>query len=124
MKLTIVEGPGPGYAAGLPGEALIESDADCVDVIGFCLGAGVSSLLVYPENLPSGFFDLKSGQAGALLQKFRTYHVRVAAVTGPLAPGSRFAQMAAEENRGPYFRFFEDGEAAAAWLEEGKSEGQ
>jgi len=26
--------------------------------------------------------------------------------------------MAAEENRGPYFRFFEDREAAEAWLEE------
>ena len=124
MELTIIEGRGAGYAAGQPGEPLIESDADCADVIGFCFGAGVSSLLLYPENLPSGFFELKSGQAGALLQKCRTYHVRVAAVTGPLSPGSRFVQMAAEENRGPYFRFFEDREAAEAWLAEGTSEGQ
>jgi hypothetical protein len=118
MNITIVEGRGAGYAAGIPGEALMESEADCVDVIGFCLGSGVSSILIYTENLPSGFFDLKTGQAGALLQKFRTYRVRVAAVVGPLTPGSRFAEMAAEENKGPHFRFFEDREAAEAWLEE------
>jgi len=118
MNLTIVQRPGAGYAAGPPGEALIESDSDCVDVIGLCLGSGVSSVLLYPENFPSGFFDLKTGEAGAILQKFRTYHVRVAVVMGSLPLGNRFAQMAAEENRGPHFRFFEDREAAEAWLGE------
>jgi hypothetical protein len=123
MNITVIESKGAGYAAGQPGEPLIQNDTDCTDVIGFCLSSGVSSLLVYPENLPGGFFELKTGEAGALLQKFRTYRIRVAAVVGPLDPGSRFAQMAAEENRGSHSRFFEDQESAMAWLEEAPGAG-
>ena len=71
----------------------------------------------YPENLPARFFDLSSGEAGQILQRLRTYHVRIALVRSPaLQLSSRFAELLEEEQRGPYFRLFDARAEAQEWL--------
>ena len=79
---------------------------------------------LYAENLPHKFFDLSSGDAGVILQKLRTYHVRLAVVAPKerVVPTSRFSEMAAEERRSGQFALFETREAAAAWLATGEHE--
>lgn len=64
------------------------------------------------------FLDLSSGEAGIVLQKFRTYGVRVALVCphGSVRFSSRFPELMAEENRLPCFRSFGSVEAAREWL--------
>lgn len=117
MDLNLIERDGQQYAAGTAGEKLIRNQVDIVEVIGLCFGYGVSRLLLYAENLPGRFFDLRSGEAGELLQKFRNYHIRLAAVVSREDIGqSTFAAMVGEENRGNDFRVFADRNAAEAWL--------
>ena len=105
-----VEGPAEGK--------LLRKVEDANLVLEACFSAGIGSALLYLPNLTSRFLDLSSGEAGAILQKFRTYGIRVALVCPPGSTpfSSRFGELMAEENRLPYFRFFESVEAAREWL--------
>ena len=78
------------------------ADADDVGrLIEDCVSAGSRTALLYAENLPGKFFDLSSGQAGTILQKLRTYRVRLAVVAPKerVIPSLRFHEMAREERR-------------------------
>ena len=53
------------------------------------------------------------GEAGAILQKFRTYGIRVAVVRSPaMRLSRRFSEVIADESRGPYFRLFGEQDSA------------
>ena len=107
---AIIEGP--------PGAPLLQSPEEVVDLIGACYEHKARSILLYAENLTDRFFDLSSGEAGAILQKLRNYHVRLAIVipAGGMPQSGRFREMVAEESRGDEFRVFEDRASAEAWL--------
>src|SRR6188768_3672445 len=82
MKLLERE-PGVRYIA----------DADEVGrLIEDCISAGSRAALLHADNLPRKFFDLSSGQAGAILQRLRTYRVRLAVVAPKerVVPSPRF----------------------------------
>lgn len=118
MELTAVEEGGVAAVEGQP-RAPFMADAGDVDlVLEACFSAGPRAALLYAENLPAAFFDLSSGQAGAILQKLRMYGVCLAVVAPPgsYQPSSRFGEMVAEESRGPHFGLFETREAAREWL--------
>lgn len=89
-----------------------------MDIIGICFENRARSVLLYAENLTERFFDLSSGEAGAILQKFRNYRIRVAVVVSPggSPQSDRFREMVAEERQGDDFRIFDDRDAAEAWL--------
>lgn len=90
-----------------------------MDIIGTCFEHEVRSILLYAENLTEGFFDLSTGEAGAILQKFRNYHIKVAVVIPQdrLQRSSKYFQdMAREESRGNDFRVFDDRASAEVWL--------
>lgn len=117
MDLKIIDKDGQQYAEGTAGEPLMRTAADTVDVIGLCFGYDVSRLLLHADNLPERFVDLRSGEAGEILQKFRNYQIKVAAVLSRDIVGEgAFAAMVGEENRGSDFRVFEGRAAAEAWL--------
>jgi hypothetical protein len=107
---TIVEGP--------PGVHLLRSPDDIVDLIGACFEQGTSTMLLYADNLTAGFFDLSSGEAGAILQKLRNYHIRLAVVapSEEVPQSTMFRQMAREESKAGDFRIFEDRPSAQEWL--------
>jgi hypothetical protein len=118
MDLRIVENRGKRYAEAAAGHKLMQSVEDSTDLIGFCLENHVDRLMLYAENLSDRFFDLSSGEAGMLVQKFRNYRLRVAVVWSPdkVKHSRRFGEMAAEENQGAYFRMLEDRQTAEVWL--------
>ncbi len=102
---------------GEPGVRLVGSEQDALELIGFCLGNDIDRLLLRTDNLDPAFFDLSSGLAGMVLQKFRTYRLRVVLlVPAEIAGHGRFAEMAREENRSPDLRVYADEEEALAWL--------
>ena len=73
--------------------------------------------MLYSENLPDRFFDLSSGEAGAILQKFRNYNIRLAIVcSSSVRLSQRFGEMVAEERRGRNFGLFETKDSARQWL--------
>ena len=63
----------------------IRSFADISDAIAACLGA--EGLILTENDLAPEFFDLRSGLAGELFQKFVNYRLRLAVVLqDPEAP--------------------------------------
>jgi hypothetical protein len=121
MELMSIDESGVTVVEGQPGLPLLSSADDAVRVLEACFSADVRAALLYAENLPAEFFDLSSGQAGAILQKFRTYGVRLAVVSlpGRSQPSTRFGEMVAEESRRHDFGLFGTRDAARAWLAEG-----
>jgi hypothetical protein len=93
----------------------IRSVKDITDAIGACFGA--EGILLREEDLAPEFFDLRSGLAGELFQKFVNYRLRVAIVLPtPEAHGERFRELAYEHRSHDMVRFFRSGEEAEAWL--------
>jgi hypothetical protein len=117
-ELTVAEEGGIRFVEGQPGRPFMRSVNDASLVLEACFSGRVHSALLYAQNLTEGFFDLSSGEAGAILQKLRDYRIRLAIVHTADGPrlSSRFGEMAEEESRGNYFRLFESAEAARDWL--------
>ena len=117
MDAELVEKDGGRYVAATAGVRLLDSAKNAVDLVGLCGGYQANKLLLYSDNLPEGFFDLSTGEAGEILQKLRNYRVKLALV---LLPGTRrtarFEEMAAEENRGREFHVFDGRDEAEQWL--------
>jgi hypothetical protein len=71
---------------GVPIGELVASDEplrgtqDVLDLIGTFYPEHLAALILHEENLAPEFFQLRSGLAGEVLQKFVTYQVKVAIV--------------------------------------------
>lgn len=118
MELSVVEEDGVRVVEGAPDQRFMLRAADATLVIEACFSNDVRLALLYARNLTDAFFDLSSGDAGAVLQKLRNYGVRLALVCPPGAVqfSSRFGEMVAEEQRGDHFRVFATRQAAREWL--------
>lgn len=117
MELAIRKVDDQRFGEGPAGHPLLTCVDDVSKVIEVCLTHALDRVLLYPENLPAAFFDLSSGEAGAILQKLRNYHIRLAVVHAPdLTMSHRFGGMVRDEQRGPYFRLFGDRATAQRWL--------
>ena len=93
----------------------IRSFADISNALGECLGSG--GLILTESDLALEFFDLRSGLAGELFQKFINYKVRTAIVLpNPKAHGERFAELAFEHASHDTIRFVGSQNDARAWL--------
>lgn len=81
----------------------IGSEADATDLVGQALGAHVEMVAIPVARLAPEFFTLASGVAGAVVQKFVTYRLRLAvvgAISARLAESSALRDYVAETNRG------------------------
>ena len=117
-QLSLVEETGVRFVEGTPdGRVMIRVD-DASRVIEACFSHRARLALLYASNLTERFFDLSSGEAGAILQKLRNYGVRLAVVCPPgsVQFSSRFGEMLAEEHLRRDFRVFETRSAAREWL--------
>jgi|SRR4029453_11866348 Domain of unknown function (DUF4180) len=93
----------------------IKSANDVVDVVGASLGR---RLVLEENDLGPAFFDLRSGLAGELIQKFVNYHIRVAIIVpSPEIHGERFSELAYEHATHPTVRFVRSADEAMAWLD-------
>ncbi len=59
---------------------VINTIQDGLDLVGNLYFQGFDSILIYENNIAPAFFDLKTGIAGEILQKFSNYRVRLAIV--------------------------------------------
>jgi hypothetical protein len=118
LELTSVETPGLRCLERPSDRQLLHSIRDAERLVEACLSAGVDCALLYAANLTYGFFDLSSGEAGAILQKLRNYRIRMAVVCLPWTAqlSSRFGELLAEEERLNQFQLFGSREAALEWL--------
>ncbi|RPJ52836.1 MAG: DUF4180 domain-containing protein [Acidobacteria bacterium] len=88
---------------------------DISNALGACLGA--KGLILTEKDVAPEFFDLRSGLAGELFQKFSNYRLRVAIVLPDAdAYGPRFGELAYEHTTHNMIRFLRSKEEAEAWL--------
>ena len=94
----------------------IRSLSDISGVLQTCLGS--QGLILTENDLAREFFDLHSGLAGELFQKFINYRLRVAIVLpDPEAYGERFSELAYEHKSHSMIRFVRSKDEAKAWLQ-------
>src|SRR5262245_8487299 len=58
----------------------IKTAQDALELIANCGYQGAQKIIVHEQNLSPQFFDLKSGLAGDILQKFSNYNASLAVV--------------------------------------------
>ena len=61
-------------------KCLINEVQDALDIMAECSYNDSRNIILHEKHLTPGFFDLKTGIAGEILQKFSTYDVRLAIV--------------------------------------------
>ena len=127
-RFTLAHEAGARFLESAPDRQLLRTADDVTFAIEACLSQGVDGVLLHATNLSDRFFDLSSGEAGAILQKLRNYGIRLAVLCSPsgVSVSSRFGEMVAEQRHAGYFRLFESREAARDWLRPGRgaSEGR
>jgi len=93
----------------------ILSVADIADALSAAIDAG--GLVLDESQLGPDFFDLRTGLAGEVFQKFTNYRARLAiVVANESAYGSRFGELIYEHRSHKQVRFFASGQLARQWL--------
>lgn len=79
---------------------VIRNAQDALDLMVNCGYQGARKIIIHGKNLIPDFFDLKTGIAGEILQKFSTYDVQLAIVGDFLKyPGQSLQAFIHESNR-------------------------
>lgn len=112
MKLHILDTE-PKIAELSADTAVINTLQDAVDILGNTSYLEVQSVIVYDYQLHPNFFNLRSGLAGDILQKFSNYQMRLA-IIGDFSTTTSNALNAfiIECNRGNHVFFLPTKEAA------------
>ena len=88
---------------------------DISEALGASIDAG--GLVLDESQLGPDFFDLRTGLAGAVFQKFTNYRARLAIVVADeSAYGSRFSELMYEHRTHKQVRFFASAQLARQWL--------
>lgn len=91
-------------------EVVIQSEEDALDImanVGYLYDS--QKIIVHKNQLGEEFFDLSSGLAGGILQKFSNYRVRLV-VVGDLSEHAslRLKEFVLESNKGRQVNFVSD----------------
>ena len=79
---------------------VISNSQDALDLMMNCYYNGQSALIIHDVNIVPDFFDLKTGIAGDILQKFSNYNMRLA-IVGDFSkyPGNSLKDFIKESNK-------------------------
>jgi hypothetical protein len=64
----------------LPDSEMINSSEELLDIMADAGYNGISGIIIHSKNLNKEFFDLRTGLAGEILQKFSNYRMKLAIV--------------------------------------------
>jgi hypothetical protein len=101
----------------------VVDEQDALDLLGETWHSGAELLVVPVQRLDGRFFDLSSGLAGAVLQKFVNYRLQVAIVgdiSDYLADSDPLRAFVIESNRGRQVWFLDDLDQLADRLAQGR----
>jgi sugar phosphate isomerase/epimerase len=80
MEIRINDINGVKIAEVISDQVLLKGSQDAVDLIAEAGYQGCEKIILQQKNISSSFFDLKTGVAGEVLQKFSTYNMQLAIV--------------------------------------------
>lgn len=88
------------------GSMVIESASDILDILGDVSFSGSSAVIIYSDSFSPEFYDLRSGVAGEILQKFSNYRMKLA-IVGDFShlTGKSWRDFIRESNRGSALSF-------------------
>ena len=113
MKLRLYESASLKIAELIADSVIVNTIQDALDIMCHAGELEAQSIVLHQNQLAPEFFDLKSGLAGEILQKFSNYRMRLAIV----GDFSRYESQAlkafiTECNRGSQVFFVSSGEKA------------
>jgi hypothetical protein len=112
MTYEIITKNGKKYVAAT---APFVTEKDALDILSGCYEADTNLVMLMPESLTTEFFRLRTGLAGAVLQKFSNYSVVAAAVINQEIRG-KFNEVLNESQKSRSFRAFPGVQEAEDWL--------
>ncbi|HOZ29365.1 MAG TPA: DUF4180 domain-containing protein [Bacteroidales bacterium] len=80
MEIKIFKSKNINYAEIISDEIIINNVQDALDLMANCRYQGSENLIMYKYQFKDEFFDLKTGIAGEILQKFSNYSCRLAII--------------------------------------------
>lgn len=117
IKVTAKTTDGKTYIESSPGEIFISSERDILDLFAGSYEYNTNLFLLYESNFHLDLFDLKTGLAGAVFQKFAVYRAKAAVVLDSgIEKNKRFEEYMYECNQGNQVRFFTGLGKAVEWL--------
>lgn len=117
IEYELIRKEGKSYIELIATASPIATEQDALDLVALCGEHDTGLLLIHYNAFDEGFFRYKSGIAGAMLQKFSNYYVKVAVLlpaemAGKERPGLSGIQISKAHN----FKVFEKREEAELWL--------
>lgn len=117
MNYQIVEVVNSKYIELISAITPLSTEKDALDLVSLSMEHGTNLLMVHYPVLSQDFFKLKTGVAGAIIQKLINYNIKAAAVIPQeFIQKGRFKEMALEANKGNHFRMYGSKEEAEEWL--------
>lgn len=90
-------------------ELIIKSEQDGLDLLGDLYYQGFDKVILYEKNITPEFFDLKTGLAGEILQKFSNYRMSLTIVGNfEKYPSKSLKQFILESNKTQHINFVEN----------------
>jgi len=80
MFIIHPDDPSGNIAELRSGTVTIGSAEDAVDILGNASYSNCTKVIIHSDSFATGFFDLRTGLAGDILQKFSNYRMRLAIV--------------------------------------------
>lgn len=98
-------------------DTMIRTEGDLNEFLGLCYYHDTNIFLLDKKNLSNEFFNLKSGLAGAAMQKFANYGVKAAILLAQdVEPSPRFKELIYELRTSNQIRFYSRRVDAERWL--------
>lgn len=120
MELRIFEAEDRQIAELIAEDVVVHTVPDALDLMANADYQGSRHIIVHERQLSETFFDLRSGLAGEILQKYANYRVKLA-IVGQFEKfqSNSLNAFMVECNRGRQFYFVPDREQAIARLSGG-----
>ena len=80
MEQKIIENNGNKVVEIISDEVEINNVQDALDLMANANYEGLSNIIIHEKNICPEFFDLKTGIAGEVLQKYSNYHIKLSIV--------------------------------------------
>ncbi len=80
MDLEIIEIKKVKFARLISKDSKIKTTQEATDLMGNADYNGAKNVILEENNLSPEFFDLKTGMAGEILQKYSNYHMKLAII--------------------------------------------
>ena len=112
MKLDIIEVSGYKIAEVVSADVVVNTTRDALDLMATAQYGGADCLILCERHLPAEFFDLKTGLAGEILQKYANYRMKLVIIGEFAFKSESLKAFMLESNRGRQVAFVPDRETA------------